>query len=256
MSYVEGQRNGNTIEITIKRIQSIALTQVEGISHVRLLDTDYESFFVAAANWFLNSQDENGGWKVNVRRAIRKGMEAQPGWYSAMGQGQAISLLTRVYLYTKDDRYLNAALKATSVFHKMSSEHGVRAELFGMPWYEEYPTKPPSYVLNGFMFSLFGLYDLWKISSDLRGSDAKQLFLDGFKTLETMIPLFDNGFGTFYDLRHLSMPGISPNRARWQYHRVHLEQLTALLSIRESKILKEVNKRWVGYVSGVLSRHN
>ena len=256
LSFIKGQRNGKTINITIKTIQSISLTQVEGVSHVRLLEKDYESFFMAAANWFLNFQDENGGWKVNVKRAIRKGMEAQPGWYSAMGQGQAISLLSRVYQYTKDDRYLDAALKATIVFSRKSLENGVKADLFGMPWYEEYPTQPPSFVLNGFMFSLFGLYDLWKIAGDMRGANAKQLFLEGFKTLENMIPLYDNGHGTYYDLRHISMPGISPNRARWQYHRVHLEQLTALLSIRESKILDEVLKRWVGYVSGILSRHN
>ncbi len=27
-------------------------------------------------------------------------------------------------------------------------------------WYEEYPTSPPTFVLNGFMYSLLGLFDL------------------------------------------------------------------------------------------------
>jgi len=256
LSFIKGQRNGKTISITIEKILDITSKEWNSISKIILLDKDYEAIFLAAANWFINFQDDSGGWKVYVKRVIRKGMEASPGWYSAMGQGQAISLLSRVYLHTKDEKYLNAAMKATIVFHRMSSDHGVKADLFGSPWYEEYPTTPPSFVLNGFIFSLFGLYDLWKIGGDIRGANAQKLFLDGFQTLEKMIPLYDNGHGTFYDLRHISIPGISPNRARWQYHKVHLEQLNALISIKESEILTDVLKRWVGYTSGILSRHN
>ena len=221
-----------------------------------MIDVDHKSKFLAAANWFVKNQDGDGGWKVNVKRIIRNGMEAQPGWYSAMGQGQAMSLLARVYLITKEEKYLRAALKATKVFYKTSENHGVRADLFGVPWYEEYPTHPASFVLNGFIYALFGLYDLWKVAGDEKGSDARELYLDGFKSLEVRIPLYDNGYNTFYDLRHITMPGISPNRARWQYHQVHLEQLHALISIQDSTILKEVLERWTGYVSGVLSRHN
>lgn len=40
------------------------------------------------------------------------------------------------------------------------SAGGVRNELFGRAWYEEYPTTPGSFVLNGFMYALIGLYDL------------------------------------------------------------------------------------------------
>ena len=29
-----------------------------------------------------------------------------------------------------------------------------------LPWYEEYPTSPPTFTLNGFMYSLLGLADL------------------------------------------------------------------------------------------------
>lgn len=31
--------------------------------------------------------------------------------------------------------------------------------LFGHVWFEEYPTTPGSFVLNGFMYSLIGLHD-------------------------------------------------------------------------------------------------
>ena len=34
---------------------------------------------------------------------------------------------------------------------------GVVAEfLSSLPWYEEYPTSPPTFILNGFIYSLLG----------------------------------------------------------------------------------------------------
>lgn len=34
----------------------------------------------------------------------------------------------------------------------------------GFVWYEEYPTTPSLFVLNGFIYSLLGLYDLKEFS--------------------------------------------------------------------------------------------
>jgi len=76
------------------------------------------------------------------------------------------------------------------------------------------------------------------------------------ETLEVALPLFDNGHGTFYDLRHVSIPGHPPNRARWQYHRVHLEQLDSLYQITKNQAINKTLHRWLGYASGLLSRHN
>ena len=41
-----------------------------------------------------------------------------------------------------------------------AAEGGVQARLGDGPWPEEYPTDPPSYVLNGGIFALWGLYDV------------------------------------------------------------------------------------------------
>ena len=46
---------------------------------------------------------------------------------------------------------------------------------------------------------------------------AKELFDSGFKSLKKLLPLFDTGSGTIYDLRHFSL-GVAPNIARWDYH--------------------------------------
>lgn len=50
-------------------------------------------------------------------------------------------------------------------FRVHSSEGGVLATFLNkFHWYEEYPTKPPSFVLNGFIYSILGLYDLMSIA--------------------------------------------------------------------------------------------
>lgn len=257
LSFIEGKKAGETVHIRIKKLLRITFDDVKEILSAALTEEDHVAKFMAAADWFLRYQDSNGGWSVGVRRVLFKGMTAEAGWYSAMGQGQAISLLSRVFVFKNDLKYLNAALKATKVFHRMSNEKGVRAMLFQkLPWFEEYPTTPPSFVLNGFIYSLLGLYDLSQTAGSVNGNDALQLFTEGFETLTKALPLFDNGHGTFYDLRHISLPGRPPNRARWQYHRVHLEQLSSLIDITNNEVLKKIRETWTGYVSGILSRHN
>ena len=91
-----------------------------------------------------------------------------------MCQGQAISVLVRAFLNSGDQKYLAAAEKAVGVFNVSSTEGGVRAVFMDKHvWYEEYPTNPPTFILNGFMYSLLGLYDLKTVK---QGTGAKQLY--------------------------------------------------------------------------------
>ena len=221
--------------------------------------------FFAAADWFVRNQDEtNGGWKIGVTRKLANGMlTIPPGWLSAMGQGQAMSILARAFHLTQDDVYLRAALKAVKPFHFRSNEGGVVAYLFDkFPWYEEYPTKPSLFVLNGFIYSLIGLYDLSRVApkDDGRPSVAEQLYLAGLDSLLKLLPMFDTGSGTLYDLRHLHLPGVAPNLARWDYHSTHVNQLLLLATIVEDenhrKFLSATTERWIGYMSGKRASHN
>lgn len=43
-------------------------------------------------------------------------LEVKPGWYSAMAQGQAISLLVRAAYFSGNKKYIESAAKATSLF--------------------------------------------------------------------------------------------------------------------------------------------
>lgn len=76
----------------------------------------------------------------------------------------------------------------------------MRNLLFGRAWFEEYPTTPGSFVLNGFLYSLLGLYDLASINRN-GTNKSRQLYDEGMATLKEMLPLYDTGSGSIYDLR-------------------------------------------------------
>ncbi|XP_020902925.1 D-glucuronyl C5-epimerase B [Exaiptasia diaphana] len=248
----------SNIKVVITEIQSIVVYGKGLIDNVTLSRTARLDFFMAAADWFVRNQNDNGGWPITVKRKILEGVEIKPGWYSAMAQGQGMSLLTRAYYHTKNISYLNAALKATSVFKISSEDNGVRATFMDKyHWYEEYPTTPSLYVLNGFIYSLLGLYDLTLAAPAEQREEAAVLFRDGMRSLRNMLLMFDAGSGTFYDLRHISMRA-APNLARWDYHTLHVSLLMFLTSsgIDNDPIFKATSARWAGYTKGKRAKHN
>ena len=136
------------------------------------------------------------------------------------------------------------------------------------------------------MYSLIGLYDLWhltkySVSSDKigvrnEGLEAGELFLSGMKSLKTMLPFYDVTTGSVYDLRHVTMSGVEPKVARWDYHSVHINLLYLLSTIdlhdiqndlkhsvkknipetEEESVLLNIAERWLGYMVGKRAQHN
>lgn len=221
--------------------------------------------FRSSADWLVENQDKKGGWAVPVERSIAdRKLVLAPGWHSAMAQGHGISVLTRAHKHFNDKKYLSAAINALELFKTNSSEGGVRAEFFGNVWYEEYPTTPGSFVLNGFLYSLIGLYDLSKLdvsdsevgqNINMKVKEAQELYSAGVRSLKQLLPLYDTGSGTIYDLRHVSL-GTAPNLARWDYHAVHVYLLKWIAGIENDDMLNKTAERWIGYAYGKRAKHN
>ncbi|CAI2349231.1 unnamed protein product [Caenorhabditis sp. 36 PRJEB53466] len=220
--------------------------------------------FRSAADWLARSQDAQGGWAVPVERAIaERKLVLPPGWHSAMAQGHGMSVLTRAWHEFSDEKYLKAAIDALDLFKKNASEGGVRASFFGIPWFEEYPTTPGSFVLNGFLYSLIGLYDLSQLrihpeTTEIvrkRVAEASELYAEGVRSLKQLLPLYDTGSGTIYDLRHVAL-GTAPNLARWDYHAVHVYLLKWIAGIENDDFLSKTADRWIGYAYGKRAKHN
>lgn len=227
------------------------------IRNLSLKTVDHAYFAKAAADWLLANQNTLGGWDIKVKRKLSGGsLVLNEGWHSAMAQGHALSLLTRVYHQTGKKDYLEAAKKAIKLFDIESFEKGVKATFFDKyVWYEEYPTVPSIFVLNGFIYSLFGLYDLSTSCDDQQCQYSQKLFDEGIRSLEAILPMYDSGSGSFYDLRHLKLD-IAPNVARWDYHSTHINQLLYLYTIVRKDIFQTTANRWIRYMKGYRAPHN
>ena len=225
-----------------------------------------------------------------VTRTIPGYDPLQPGWYGAMAQGHALSMFSRAYHKSKDgEKYFLDILNILQPFKIKSEDGGIKNTIFdNYNWYEEYPMLPNGqFVLNGFMYSMVGLFDaILACGQDKENVNAvscfhtaKVLFADGLSSLYQILPMFDNGFGSNYDLRHIfSQENVPPNRARWDYHFIHITLLKFFIinlgdeskkdlfvgemnfSDYEVQMFKErfetVHDRWLGYMDGDFAHNN
>jgi hypothetical protein len=118
------------------------------------------------------------------------------GWYSGMAQGHALNLLIRAFILSDDDYYLNLAQKVVDFMFISVDEGGVfRYTPEGYEWIEEYPTNPPSYVWNGFVFAVMGLIDFNKICPSERLSQHIEQCIIAIKNT---IDIYDIGSQLHY----------------------------------------------------------
>jgi heparosan-N-sulfate-glucuronate 5-epimerase len=158
-----------------------------------------------------------------------------PGWISAMAQGEAASLLVRVHRFTGDDRYAAAARRLLGPIAVHSRDGGCGVPWAGGWWPEEYPTEPPSFVLNGGVFAILGLADVAAALGDER---AQRLFDDTLGPLAANVRLWDLGWWSRYDLYpHAAAQGL-PHVASLGYHILHEDLLRALDRVRPTPALR------------------
>jgi heparosan-N-sulfate-glucuronate 5-epimerase len=162
------------------------------------------------------------------------------GWVSAMAQGEGASLLTRLYLATGEERYADGARRAVKAMLVPVAEGGTLAEKDGLPFLEEYPTKTPSCVLNGAIFAIWGLRD---VGVGLGDAEATAWFERTADALATLLPRYDLGYWSTYDL----YPHPLPNVASPAYHLLHIRQLTALDRLRPDPRFGEAIERFSRY---------
>ncbi len=200
---------------------------------------------VEVARRLVAKQDRDGSWVHRLDLPHTFPLPAP--WRSAMAQGEAASLLVRAFLETGDDSFSGAALAALAPMSKLRADGGVCAQLDGDVWFEEYPTDPPSYVLNGAIFALWGLRD---VAVGLNDDAAVRAFASGVDALAANIFRFDTGWWSLYSL----YPHPVRNVASSFYHDLHINQLTAMQLLCPRAELESASQRWARYSSSAISR--
>jgi peptidoglycan/xylan/chitin deacetylase (PgdA/CDA1 family) len=199
----------------------------------------------AAGDYLLERQRVDGAWVHGI--LMRHTYLLEPPWVSAMAQGEGASLLVRLHRETGEERYADAAIKALGPLRLPTSEGGTRAMLDGGPFFEEYPTDPPSFVLNGGFFALWGCYDVGQGLDDGRASED---FADGIEALAGNIERWDTGYWSLYDL----FPHPVPNIASSAYHGLHTTQLRAMQLIAPRSELEQAASRFRDYAQSPRNR--
>jgi len=158
-----------------------------------------------ASDWLLDTQRGDGAWEYTF--PWFNGVTDLPvPWISSIQQGQAISLLARVYEHTNNPKYLDAARLAMRPFLKHVDYEGLVDAYQGIgPTYEEYPAPGGStMVLNGWMFALIALHELHVLTDD---ELARHLFEESEAALRILLHLYEDEMDglawSTYDLRHL-----------------------------------------------------
>ena len=196
---------------------------------------DHRADFLRTADWFQRDQTETGAWQYRFRWH----RSANP-WTSALAQMRGASVMLRAWLLTSEERFRDAALLAAAPLYLDVSAGGMRAihPAASVPYFEEYPAEP-SAVLNGFMASLFGLYELATWLDDLRARDHLH---EGYASLEAMLPHYMHRGWSLYDLDPAS-PFPNPNSPR--YHRLVTDYLHVLAAISGRPTIAEWRDRWI-----------
>jgi glycosyltransferase involved in cell wall biosynthesis len=185
------------------------------------------------ARHLRRSQDGNGGWRYPVPAPRYR---VEPGWYSGMAQGLAVSVLLRAFDLTAEQSYLDAA-DAAAILLLCPIGAGGCADFdqLGRPFLEECPSDPPCHILNGAVFALFGLRELdERNGGDFSGPAARRL--------AAQLGEFDLGYWSRYDLRFTAP-------ASHAYHCLHISLLTAAGRVLDDCRFTDMARCWSQYLS-------
>lgn len=194
------------------------------------------------ANWLVNNQEETTGkWLYHFDYYVETTQETLIApWSCAMAQGEGIALLARMYILEGKMEYLDTAIRAMKPLDIPIEEGGLKADIFGMTIYEEYPTKVYSHVLNGFMFCLVGLHDLYELCGN---KEAKRLYDTGIETLKRVLPMYDSEYTSYYDLGHITCSPHNP-RVATKYDPIHVNLLQTLNVFEHNDVIDFYVKKW------------
>lgn len=206
----------------------------------------------------LNSAFRCGEWLVQSIREWRPHVKAwvhdfdlkfyghSGAWISAMAQGEAISLLIRLYQLQPRQEFLNTAKEAFTVFLYNVQDGGVCSYLKnGDVVFEEYATSATAHVLNGHIFALFGVHDYAAFFKDPVAMELEQR---GVSMLVRNWKRWDTGYWCRYDLFG------KKRLASGMYQELHVRQMRALAELYAVDEFSRLADRWERMLKNPVNR--
>lgn len=165
----------------------------------------------------------------------------KPGWRSGLAQGQAISALIRYY-YLSGDGSVLPLIKRLKNYMLVPTDRGglVATSRQGGMWIEEFPSSPPSFVLNGFMSATFGLYEFTKLfAHDKAAQDELERAI---ASIRLSLPGYDTGNWMYLDRKSPPYPKASNG-----YAIGYIYQTRTLWQIAGDPLFLATHLRWQSF---------
>lgn len=182
---------------------------------------------ISCADWAVENQQKDGGWCTFA-------FENSKNPYSSMAQGEGISLLLRAHISTGEYKYLKAADLAKD-FMLLPVDLGGTTRYVGEDIYlYEYTHEP--LILNGWIFSIWGLYDYCCYTKD---SETQKILNSTLISLEKKLKDFDIKYWSKYDDgKRICSPF---------YHKLHIAQLKVMYDLTGEDVYNIYAEKWEKY---------
>lgn len=159
-----------------------------------------------------------------------------PPWTSGLSQGTAITALVRSAFVLKDLSYLKVARSAVGAFTH-SAPIGVRTHAFGGDWYAEYSFAPGTFILNGFLQALNGVWDLYAAT---KSKAVRAIFTRGSRAAKHALHHYDTGAWSLYTL--------GGQEDDLNYHRLVRDFLKGLCDRTKDRVYCTYSTRFTNYL--------
>lgn len=208
-----------------------------GCNDLYLLEggTEHLDALRACADWAAGTQRPDGSWDAFGSIGSEKYT------VSSMAQAEGASVMLRAALLLCEPGYECHARAAVDFMLRPASEGGTSVYEGSELFLEEYPQEPRRSVMNGWVFALFGLYDM-----SLVDATYAEPFERSVSTLAAHLADYDAGYWSYYDLeRRIASPA---------YHKLHVAQMEELAAITGMGEFADFAKRLRGYETDGLNR--
>lgn len=182
-------------------------------------DEQYLGKLKACADWAVEKIDKQGRWATFPYKRPNQ-------LYSAMAQGEGLSLLIRAHQMFGDNKYAETAHHAKHFMMKPIEEGGTAVYKDGKIYLYEYLHEPQ--VLNGWIFSSWGLFDYAKYFNN---AETMEQWNNTINAMAEKLPIFDKGYWSSYtDGAKLANPF---------YHKLHIAQLNVMYDLTGKEEFKK-----------------